>query len=168
MSEHLAADTDPKLVALGKEARRLAMDLPGIIRRLSIRSGEDAVEIEWHGTGSDSTTATAPTASPAPPTGPAMDGIAEEDGPGTVVLTSPMVGTFYRAPRPDADPFVAVGDAVEKGQTVCVIEAMKLFNPIESECAGVVAEIFVENGQPVEFGQPLAAFTVETSQSQSG
>lgn len=70
-------------------------------------------------------------------------------------LTSPMVGTFYRAPSPGAKPFVEVGDTVKKGQTVCIIEAMKLLNEVEAEADGVVKEICVENGQPVEYGQNL-------------
>ncbi len=72
-----------------------------------------------------------------------------------VAISSPMVGTFYRAPAPDADPYVEVGDMVETGQTVCIIEAMKLMNEIESEVRGRVARILVENAQPVEFGQKL-------------
>ncbi|WP_322015984.1 acetyl-CoA carboxylase biotin carboxyl carrier protein [Paraburkholderia sp. J12] len=71
------------------------------------------------------------------------------------VVTSPMVGTFYRAPSPGADPFVQVGDTVKEGQTLCIIEAMKLLNEIESDVAGVVKEILVDNGQAVEYGQPL-------------
>ncbi|CAB3705257.1 acetyl-CoA carboxylase biotin carboxyl carrier protein [Paraburkholderia phenoliruptrix] len=71
------------------------------------------------------------------------------------VVTSPMVGTFYRAPSPGADPFVQVGDTVKEGQTICIIEAMKLLNEIESDKSGVVKEILVENGQAVEYGQPL-------------
>jgi oxaloacetate decarboxylase alpha subunit len=74
-------------------------------------------------------------------------------------ITSPMVGTFYRAPAPDADPYVEVGDVVEVGQTVCIVEAMKLMNEIESEVRGRVTRILVENAQPVEFGQRL--FLVE-------
>ncbi|GAB3627212.1 Biotin carboxyl carrier protein of acetyl-CoA carboxylase [Pandoraea terrae] len=71
------------------------------------------------------------------------------------VVTSPMVGTFYRAPSPGADPFVQVGDTVKEGQTLCIIEAMKLLNEIEADKAGVIKEILGENGQAVEFGQPL-------------
>jgi acetyl-CoA carboxylase biotin carboxyl carrier protein len=70
-------------------------------------------------------------------------------------ITSPMVGTFYRAPAPDADPYVESGDLVEVGQTVCIIEAMKLMNEIESEHRGRVVKVLVENAQPVEFGQKL-------------
>lgn len=70
-------------------------------------------------------------------------------------LTSPMVGTFYRAPSPGADPFVKVGDTVKKGQVVCIIEAMKLLNEVEADMDGTIKEVCVENGQPVEFGQSL-------------
>ena len=72
---------------------------------------------------------------------------------------SPMVGTLYRAPNPEADPFVTVGSTVKVGDTLCIIEAMKLMNEIESEFAGTVVEILVENGQPIEYGQPL--FVIE-------
>jgi acetyl-CoA carboxylase biotin carboxyl carrier protein len=70
-------------------------------------------------------------------------------------LKSPMVGTFYRSPSPGAPSFVEVGQAVTKGQTLCIIEAMKLLNEIESDVAGTIKAILVENGQPVEYGQPL-------------
>lgn len=84
---------------------------------------------------------TAPTASPAQPAGHEVK--------------SPMVGTFYRASSPEAKAFVEVGDSVKEGQTLCIIEAMKLLNEIESDATGVVKAILVENGQPVEFGEPL-------------
>lgn len=71
------------------------------------------------------------------------------------IISSPLVGTYYEAPAEGADPFVKVGDIVKKGQTLAIIEAMKLMNEIESECDGVIKEIMVSNGQPVEFGQPL-------------
>ena len=74
-------------------------------------------------------------------------------------LKSPMVGTFYRSPSPGSSSFVEVGQSVTKGQTLCIIEAMKLLNEIESDATGVVKAILVENGQPVEYGQPL--FTIE-------
>jgi acetyl-CoA carboxylase biotin carboxyl carrier protein len=70
-------------------------------------------------------------------------------------ITAPMVGTFYRKPAPDARPFVEVGDTVRVGQVVCIVEAMKLMNEIQSDADGVVAEVMVEDGQPVEYGQPL-------------
>ena len=102
-------------------------------------------------------------AEPAPAPAPAEaapEASAEEgDCPGCVEITAPIVGTFYRKPAPDAEPFVNVGDRVEKGQVVCIIEAMKLFNEIESEVSGIVRKVLVEDGEPVEYGQPL--FLVE-------
>ncbi|PIQ84541.1 MAG: acetyl-CoA carboxylase, biotin carboxyl carrier protein [Candidatus Omnitrophica bacterium CG11_big_fil_rev_8_21_14_0_20_63_9] len=76
-----------------------------------------------------------------------------------IVIKSPMVGTFYRSPAPDAPPFVEVGQDLDNGQVVCIIEAMKLMNEIKAEVDGRISEILVENGSPVEFGQPL--FVVE-------
>jgi len=81
----------------------------------------------------------------------------EEDG--MLAITSPMVGTFYRSPSPEAPPFSDVGDTVSVGKVVCIIEAMKLFNEIESEVSGKIAKILVENGQPVEYGQKLMLLT---------
>jgi oxaloacetate decarboxylase alpha subunit len=71
------------------------------------------------------------------------------------IVRSPIVGTFYRAPNPNAEPFVMVGDQVEAGRVLCIVEAMKLMNEIESETSGEIVKIFVENGEPVEFGQSL-------------
>ncbi|AFY80348.1 acetyl-CoA carboxylase biotin carboxyl carrier protein [Oscillatoria acuminata] len=76
-------------------------------------------------------------------------------------VISPMVGTFYRSPSPDEAPFVAIGDRIKIGQTVCIIEAMKLMNEIEAEVSGQVVEILVENGTPVEYGQPLMRISPE-------
>jgi acetyl-CoA carboxylase biotin carboxyl carrier protein len=76
-------------------------------------------------------------------------------------ITSPLVGTFYRASSPDAPPFVEVGAKVEKGQVLCIIEAMKIMNEIESDVSGVIKKILVENGQPVEYGEPL--FLIEVA-----
>lgn len=94
----------------------------------------------------------APAATPAVAAEPAAVPVAAED---TRTINSPMVGTFYRAPSPGAKPFADVGQKVKAGDTVCIIEAMKLLNEIETEYDGVIKEILVENGQPVEFGQPL-------------
>jgi len=79
----------------------------------------------------------------------------EDGGEDLFEVSSPMVGTFYRAPAPDAPPYVEVGDRVRKGQTLCILEAMKLMNELESEVAGVLREISVENSEPVEYGQVL-------------
>jgi oxaloacetate decarboxylase alpha subunit len=104
--------------------------------------------------------AAAPVAAPAarPAAAPASAAAAEPESKAKPIV-SPMVGTFYRSPAPDADPFVEVGDLIEVGQTVCIIEAMKLMNEIEAETKGRVVEILAENAQPVEFGQKL--FLVE-------
>jgi acetyl-CoA carboxylase biotin carboxyl carrier protein len=74
-----------------------------------------------------------------------------------ITIASPIVGTFYRSPSPDADPYVEEGDYVRKGQVLCIVEAMKLMNEIESEVAGEIVRIYIENGQPVEYGQSLFA-----------
>jgi acetyl-CoA carboxylase biotin carboxyl carrier protein len=83
--------------------------------------------------------------------------LAVEAAKGHHLITSPMVGTFYRAPDPTSAPFVDIGDTVKKGQTLCIIEAMKLMNEIEADIDGTIVEIFVENAKPVEFGQKLFA-----------
>ncbi len=87
-------------------------------------------------------------AAPAAPT-------AEEEDPNLKKITSPMVGTFYRAPAPDAKPYVEVGSRVEEETVMCIVEAMKLMNEIKAEMRGIVRRILVENGQPVEYGQPM-------------
>ena len=91
-----------------------------------------------------------PVAAPAPAS--AAPAAAAEDGH---LVKSPIVGTFYRAAAPDAKPFVAPGDRVSKGQILCIVEAMKLMNEIESDCDGEILEALVANGQPVEYGEPL-------------
>src|SRR5262245_12404412 len=93
----------------------------------------------------------APVAAPAP-SAPAADAPAGQEGH---VVKAPMVGTFYRSPSPDAKPFVEVGQAVKEGETICIIEAMKLMNEIEADASGTLKAILVENGQPVEYGQAL-------------
>ena len=80
-----------------------------------------------------------------------------EESAGCAIVTSPIVGTFYRASAPDAPPFVELGSRVKKGQSLCIIEAMKLMNEIESEYEGEVVRVFVENGQPVQYGDRLFA-----------
>ena len=101
--------------------------------------------IAVHVTDSPSPTS-APPATPTPPR--SVDS-------SLVEITSPMVGTFYRSPAPEESPFVDVGDRIQSGQTVCIIEAMKLMNELEAEVSGEIVEILVDNADPVEFGQPL-------------
>jgi acetyl-CoA carboxylase biotin carboxyl carrier protein len=98
------------------------------------------------GAGAPPQAAPAPAAAGGPVPAPAAEGH---------VVKAPMVGTFYRAPAPDAKPFVEAGDVVKEGQTICVIEAMKLMNEIEADASGTIKAILVENGQPVEYGQAL-------------
>lgn len=87
----------------------------------------------------------------------AMPTVSHTDG---YVIKAPLVGTFYRRPAPNEDPYVEVGDRVEKGDIVCIIEAMKVMNEIKTDQAGIVEKIFVEDGKPVEYGQPLIALRV--------
>ena len=84
----------------------------------------------------------------------------EESEAGLHIITSPIVGTFYRSPNPESQPFVNVGDRISKGQVLCIIEAMKLMNEIESDIDGVIAKIYPANGQPVEYGEKLFAVKV--------
>jgi acetyl-CoA carboxylase biotin carboxyl carrier protein len=95
-----------------------------------------------------------PAAAPAPAEQPA-DADPDARAEGLIEITSPMVGTFYRAPSPEADPFSSVGDAIDEESVVCIVEAMKVMNEIRAECSGSIVELLVENGEPVEFGQPL-------------
>lgn len=90
-----------------------------------------------------------------PPTATTASSTEEPALPPGTIVESPMVGTFYRSPTPDAKPFVEVGQSVAKGETLCIIEAMKILNQIESEVNGTVRAILIENGQPVEYGEPL-------------
>jgi acetyl-CoA carboxylase biotin carboxyl carrier protein len=98
-----------------------------------------------------------PSLAPAPAAPPAA---AEASDAGLHIITSPIVGTFYRSPNPEAPVFVNVGDRVSKGQVICIIEAMKLMNEIESDVDGVIAQIYPQNGQPVEYGEKLFAVKI--------
>ena len=129
------------------------------IAELEIQEGEERVRITRApspGTSAPASQApiqlgAAPVAMPAPAADPPS--VAPE--PEGHLVKSPMVGTFYRATSPGAKAFVEVGDSVQVGDTLCIIEAMKLMNEIEADKSGVVKQVLVENGQPVEFGQPL-------------
>lgn len=158
--EDLAAGGSP-LAELREQATWLANDLTGPLRRLSLRAGEAVIEVEWQ---------------PRPgPAGAAAGGPADlepdrhhdelADG---YIISSPIVGTLYRAPSPDAPPFVEVGDPVEAGQTVAIVEAMKMFNPIVADQPGIVAEVLVENAQQVQFGDPLMRLKTATPATPAG
>ena len=136
------------------------------VSEIEIHEGEESVRISRHpqpGTGAFA----APIAMAAPPpaatvsTAPAGEPPPQEskDKPVGHTVNAPMVGTFYRAPSPTAKPFVELGQHVSTGETLCIIEAMKMLNQIESDKTGTVTDILVENGQPVEYGQPL--FVIE-------
>jgi len=139
------------------------------IDELEIREGEESVRLSRHdrsggGMGHPLIVHQSPLAAPAvaaaPGPAPATEGAPSFDGH---VVTAPMVGTFYTAPSPGAKPFVDVGKRIQAGDTLCIIEAMKILNQIEADVDGVVADVLVENGQPVEFGQPL--FVIDTGES---
>ncbi len=131
------------------------------LAEIEIHEGEESVRIS-RATSSISVPVGVPSATPAAAPSPSVAVTGETEGgeaspelPSGHTVTSPMVGSFYRAPAPGAKPFVEVGQRVAEGDTLCIIEAMKMLNQVESDCAGVVAAILVENGQPVEYGQPL-------------
>lgn len=131
------------------------------VSEIEIREGEESVRISRK---MDANTpqfvmAHSPTMTIQPPSTP-TPAQSTETGPATGlpdghIVTSPMVGTMYRAPAPSQPPFVEVGSKVNAGDTLCIVEAMKMLNQIEADKSGVIAAILVENGQPVEFGQPL-------------
>jgi acetyl-CoA carboxylase biotin carboxyl carrier protein len=131
------------------------------IAELEITEGEEKVRITSVMPGNQTVYAApqmmaAPAMAPAPAAAPAA--AAEAPAPAAAegnAVKSPMVGTFYRTPSPNAKAFVEVGQTVKVGDTLCIIEAMKLMNEIESDVAGVVKAILIENGQPVEYGEPL-------------
>lgn len=124
------------------------------LSELEVKVGDAKIRLRRYAHGQPQVVAPAPVASAA--TAPAEPGRAaaapQSDGE---YVTSPFVGTFYRAPTPDSDPFVREGDVIEPGQTLCIVEAMKLMNEIEAEVHGRVVEILAENGKPVEYGDRL-------------
>jgi len=134
------------------------------VTEIEVTEGEQTVRISRKGPASDAPhymmpqaqMASAPAAPAAAPAAPAAPAPTEELAN---VVSSPMVGTFYRSSSPEAEPFVNVGSKVNKGDTLCVIEAMKLMNEIEAEYAGVVEKILADNASPLEYGQPMFVIT---------
>jgi acetyl-CoA carboxylase biotin carboxyl carrier protein len=162
MSEKFDLDQIRAVIQIASESEDIAeLEVESPTLKVSVKKVAGAVRATAmsnpHGRGPTETTEIHLPA-PSTPTAPAA---APADH--LVPITAPMVGTFYRATNPDAPPFVAEGDAVEPGQTVCIIEAMKLFNEIQSEVRGRIVRVLVENAAPVEFGQPL--FLVDTAAS---
>jgi len=152
-------------VLIERQITEFEMEKGGV--RIRIKRGNTHSE----NPGLSEETSFAPVAQPAPPPAPGGHAsapsthetrspspeAAAETAEDLYVIESPIVGTFYATPSPNAPPFVKAGDTVEVGQVLCIIEAMKLMNEIESEVAGEVVRVYVENGQPVEYGQPLFA-----------
>jgi len=143
-----------RLIRLVEESDIDSLEVERLTTRIRIRKSPSGGPAIAHVSGS---------LAPGAPTMPAPAAPAAADASsasatvpdGLFDVTSPMVGTFYRAPSPDSPAFVSVGDRVEPGQTLCILEAMKLMNELQSEVAGTVAQIAVENAEPVEFGQVL-------------
>jgi acetyl-CoA carboxylase biotin carboxyl carrier protein len=143
-----------------KEIREILELLKGSdVTELEVVRGENVLKVRRGPSGEMLPVAVVQTPTP-PRTAPAAEAPApspEKEPPKTTFkeIVSPIVGTFYRAPAPDAAPFVEVGSRVTKGQVLCIVEAMKIMNQIESDASGVVMAILVENAQPVAYGQPL-------------
>lgn len=138
------------------------------VSEIEIKEGEESVRISRAAPASampmmaapmPAPVAAAPMAAMAPAPAPAAAPEADSGLPAGQVMESPMVGTFYSAPSPGAKSFVEIGQRVEAGETICIIEAMKILNQIEAEFSGVVRAVLVDNGQPIEYGQPL--FVIE-------
>lgn len=145
-----AGATGPETVhQLGHELAELARSLSGSLHRLSVRSGDCEIAVEWH-----AAPVTGVTAGPSPVES-LVDASEVDAAVPTFAVRSPLVGTYFAAPAPDADPFVKPGDEVEPGQTLAIVEAMKMMNSVVAVESGIVAEILVSNGQSVEFDQPL-------------
>jgi acetyl-CoA carboxylase biotin carboxyl carrier protein len=145
-------DAERILHSLSEQARALSR-LREAPSRIRVSSGDTAIEVEWSPVPANGAVHPPP---PQPTNGSAPPEAAAQE---TVLVTSPMVGTFYRAPEPGAEPYVSVGDRVERGKVIGIIEAMKLMNPVVVEEAGTVAEILVTDAEPVQFGQALIALT---------
>jgi acetyl-CoA carboxylase biotin carboxyl carrier protein len=161
MSADIRSTSGEELRALCQETIPLVRSLPGPVRRVSVRTTDHTVEIEWPiGDATPAPVVTAQPSTPVPRTLASLPELPEQKPTADVdaathVLRAPLVGTFYRTPQPDADLFISVGDTVEVGQTVAIVEAMKLLNHIVAEVAGRVVEICVSDDEPVKFEQPL-------------
>jgi acetyl-CoA carboxylase biotin carboxyl carrier protein len=147
-----------QILELSRDHELSELELEGEGYKVRIKKGGQVVVAQ-----APALAAAPPSAVAEPAAAPRAVGQAAETAPGIdvdaelAIVKSPIVGTFYRAPDPNAPPFVQPGDAVKKGQTLCIIEAMKMMNNIDSEYEGTLVKVFVENGQPVQFGERLFA-----------
>ena len=147
-------------------------DILNLVREHELAEFEmehEGLKVRIRKTGRDYVVAAAPVAAPAPSAAPALAPVAAsavapvpvDEGVPLAVIKAPIVGTLYRAAEPGSKPFVEVGSRVKKGQVLCIIEAMKLMNEIECECDGEIAAAYVDNGQPVQFGDRIFAVKVD-------
>ena len=151
-----ATGPDDEAPDLHDEVLALARSLPGELRRLTVRSGDRAIEVEWAAEARPAGSPVPPPPAQEIPGGRDVPPAAPADPPDVAAtVRSPLVGTFYAAPSPGAAPFVGVGDAIDPGQTLGIVEAMKLMNPIVVDEAGVIAEILVGDAESVEYDQVL-------------
>lgn len=148
--ETIAASVEA-LPDLRSEAVKLASELPGTPQHLRVETAGNSLEIEWD-----------TTAEPPEQPSPDSDSSSPEPEPEGHPIAAPLVGTFYRASGPGEDPFVQVGDVVTAGQQVAIVEAMKLMNAVEAEQSGTVTAVLVEDGEMVEFGQPLLVLDTDS------
>ena len=148
------------LGAIARELAALASNLPGALRRLSVTAAGHGVEVEWE---SRDLAGAAPAPDSIPPVAAygSVPPAEPTEEPGRHVVRAPLVGTFYRASQPGGPPFVTPGDAVEQGDTLGIVEAMKLMNHVIADRAGRVVEVVAGDGEPVEYDQPLVV--LETS-----
>ena len=155
-TDHDPAVPEDPARTLSEDVVQLAQTLPGDLRRLSVRRGDTAIEVEWAPDDRDvaDRAGAVRVVAGAPALAPATSSATEVPADVTAVR-APLVGTFYESPSPDASPFVRVGDSVEPGQTLGIVEAMKLMNAIVADEAGVVVEVLVGDAESVEYGQVL-------------
>jgi acetyl-CoA carboxylase biotin carboxyl carrier protein len=149
-----AGGSDDRLIELTRRLAAVATELG--LSEIEVESAGTRLRVQRAGAPAAPVVhavATQPASAPTTIIEPAV--VADVAAPAAITVEAPMVGTFYRASSPTADPFVREGDVVKEGQILCIIEAMKLMNEIESKAAGRIVKILVENGQPVEYGQPL-------------
>lgn len=157
--------TKTDLEVLRTELTHLIADVPGPLSHVSVSRGDVSLELRWarHGTAdqTEPRLAQIPNAASPPPSLHEVTTMDDASDAAAIEVTAPLVGTFYGAPEPGAEPFVSVGARVAEGQTLCIIEAMKLMNPVESPCAGTVTDVPAVNGQAVQYGEVLVRITPE-------